>query len=76
MTIENFEKGKKLREEIGRLNSIKNNLSKNDAVLNISNGFMVPVKLGSQIHVEMICMFDTMVKNLENEFKGLGDMGC
>lgn len=76
MTVENFEKGKKLREEIGRLNSIKNNLLKNDAVLHIDNGFMVPVKLGSQIHAEMIDMFDTMVKNLENEFKGLGDMGC
>ena len=76
MKLENFEKAVKLRDEIGRLNSIKNNLSKNDAVLNISNGFMVPVKLGSQIHVEMIDMFDTMVKNLENEFKGLGEIEC
>ena len=76
MKLENFEKAKKLRDEIGRLNSIKNNLSKNDAVLHINNGFMVPVNLGGQIHDAMICMFDTMVKNLENEFKGLGDMGC
>ena len=76
MTIENFEKGKKLRDEIGRLNSIKNNLSKNDAVLHISNGFMVPVKLGSQIHDAMICMFDTMINDMDETFKGLGEIEC
>lgn len=76
MTIENFEKGKKLREEIGRLNSIKNNLSKNDAVLNISNGFMVPVKLGSQIHDAMICMFDAMINDMDETFNGLGEIEC
>lgn len=76
MTIENFEKGKKIREEISRLNSIKNNLSKNDAVLNISNGFMVPVNLGSDIHDAMICMFDTMINDMDETFKGLGEIEC
>lgn len=76
MTVENFEKAKKLREEIGRLNSIKNNLSKNDAVLHINNGFMVPVKFGSQIHVEMIHMFDTMINDMDETFKGLGEIEC
>lgn len=76
MTVENFEKGKKLREEIGRLNSIKNNLLKNDAVLHIDNGFMVPVKFGSQIHTEMIHMFDMMISGMETAFKELRDIEC
>ena len=76
MKLENFEKAKKLRDEIGRLNSIKNNLSKNDAVLHISNGFMVPVNLGSQIHDAMICMFDTMISGMETAFKELRDIEC
>lgn len=76
MTIESYEKAKKLRDEIGRLNSIKNNLAKNDAVLHINNGFMVPVNLGSQIHDAMICMFETMISDMDETFKGLGGIEC
>lgn len=76
MKLENFEKAKKLRDEIGRLNSIKNNLAKNDAVLHISNGFMVPVNLGSEIHDAMICMFDEMINDMDETFKGLGEIEC
>ena len=76
MKLENFQKAVKLRDEIGRLNSIKNNLAKNDAVLHISNGFMVPVNLGSQIHDAMICMFDMMINDMDETFKGLGEIEC
>lgn len=74
MTIETFEKAKKLREEIGRLSSIRNALKNKDAELNIVDWTRVTIKSGSNIHEEMVSMFDSMINSMESEFEKLGEI--
>ena len=73
MTIEAFEKAKKLREEIGRLNAIKKSLSEHDAELNIFQGYTVSINRNSSLHEGFMMMLQTMINSLEIEFEQLGE---
>ena len=71
MTIEVFGKAKKLREEIGRLNAIKKSLSEHDAVLRISNGYDVPIRVNDNIHNSLMTAINLMIDSLEEQFENL-----
>ena len=71
MTIEVYENAKKLREEIGRLNAIKKSLSNHDAVLRISNGYDVTIRVNEDIHKSLMTTINLMIGFLEGQFENL-----
>lgn len=71
MTIEVYENAKKLREEMDRLNAIKNSLSKHDAVLSILNGYDVPIRVNDDIHNSLMTTINLMIGSLEGQFENL-----
>ena len=71
MTIEVYENAKKIREEIGRLNAIKNSFANHDAVLRISNGYDVPIRVNDDIHDSLMTTINLMIGSLEGQFENL-----
>ena len=73
MTIESYEKAKKIRDEIGRLHAIVNSLQEHNAELNIYQGYTVQIKLDSELHRGILGVFGSMIISLETEFEKLGE---
>lgn len=73
MTIEVYENAKKIREEIGRLNAIKKSFANHDAMLRISNGYDVPIRVNDDIHNSLMMAINLMINSLEIEFEQLGE---